>query len=147
MASENERQAFAKRLNEALDDAGAPKKNDGRQKWVAKAFDVSDIAAWKWMNGATMPRAERIQKIASKAKVRAEWLQFGVEPKRALRPRDIPWHPDQVRDETLVPVSYTLADTLSAEQTELLELLTTLSEDDRKAVLRIARALAATQED
>ena len=142
MASENERQTFTRRLNEALDDAGAPPKNEGRQAWVAKQFGVSDVAAFKWMSGATMPRMEKIQRIAERAKVRAEWLQFGVEPKR----QEITLHPyriaEGVADEPLTP-----GRKATPEQMQWIDLLESLNGEDRTAVLRIARALAATSKE
>lgn len=71
------KEAFARRLNTALDAAGFPGKGEGRQKAVSQAFGVTGTAAWKWMEGESMPASKRIQEMAKLLGVRGEWLFTG----------------------------------------------------------------------
>lgn len=79
---QRERAAFAARLNEALDMAGAPPKYAGRQVAVARLFHVSQKGARKWLEGETFPALWRIREIAKTLNVRAEWLLMGEGPRR-----------------------------------------------------------------
>lgn len=65
---------FSRRFNEALDLAGVPPKNKGRQKIVAKMFGVKGPAAYKWLNGKGMPKTERLADIAKELNVTADQL-------------------------------------------------------------------------
>lgn len=76
------RVAFSARLNEALDDAGFPPKNKGRQVRVAKAFGVTQKGSRLWLEGVCMPRPLVITRMAAELAVRHEWLQWGLGPKR-----------------------------------------------------------------
>ena len=74
---EKTRQDFALRLNKALDAAGYPPLNKGRQVTVAKDFGVSQEAARKWVSGESVPTTTRTTEIAQKLKVNTEWLLSG----------------------------------------------------------------------
>jgi len=72
--------AFSKRLNHALDLFGVPPKGKGRQVTVGKMFCVSQKAASKWLEGLSLPDTMRIAIIAEELKVNVEWLTYGAGP-------------------------------------------------------------------
>lgn len=80
MAELEERLAFSKRLNHALDLFGVPPKGKGRQVQVGKIFGVSQKAANKWLEGISLPDTMRIAVIAEHLKVNVEWLTYGTGP-------------------------------------------------------------------
>lgn len=73
----DERQAFAKRLNQALDRAGFPPKGRGRQIQVARRYGVSQKGARKWLEGEAIPHRKRLPHFARDLDVRYEWLVSG----------------------------------------------------------------------
>lgn len=76
----DERPAFASRLNQALDALELRKPDllrGGRQTAVAKLFKVSQPAAGKWLKGESMPETKRLPAIARALEVRYEWLVAG----------------------------------------------------------------------
>jgi len=77
------RAAFAQRLNQALDEAGIPRKGHGRQALVGKMFGMSQKGARKWLEGESLPDTARIPQIAQRLGVRSEWLLSGLGPKRS----------------------------------------------------------------
>lgn len=81
------RREFSARLNEALDDAEVPPKDQGRQTATGRMFGTSQKGARKWLEGEGLPRPPMQKKIAVKLNVRQEWLMFGLGPKR-LDPED-----------------------------------------------------------
>lgn len=72
--------AFAKRLDHALDLNGIPAKGKGRQITVGRIFNVSQKAASKWLEGVSLPDTMRIAVIAERLKVNVEWLAYGAGP-------------------------------------------------------------------
>lgn len=80
MADFEDKQAFSKRLDHALDLYGIPPKGKGRQVQLGKLFDVSQKAASKWLEGLSLPDTMRIAVIAEKLKVNVEWLTYGRGP-------------------------------------------------------------------
>lgn len=80
MADLQDKIAFAKRLDHALDLFGVPPKGKGRQVIVGKMFGVSQKAASKWLEGASLPDTMRIAEIAKELKVNVEWLTYGKGP-------------------------------------------------------------------
>ena len=80
VAELEERKAFAKRLDHALDLSGVPPKGKGRQVQLGKMFGVSQKAASKWLEGVSLPDTMRIAEIAEKLKVNVEWLTYGKGP-------------------------------------------------------------------
>jgi SOS-response transcriptional repressor LexA len=72
--------AFSKRLDHALDLNGIPPKGKGRQVTLGKMFGVSQKAANKWLEGISLPDTMRIAVIAERLKVNVEWLTYGRGP-------------------------------------------------------------------
>lgn len=80
MAEIQDKIAFSKRLDHALDLYGVPPKGKGRQVTVGKMFSVSQKAANKWLEGLSLPDTMRIAVIAEKLNVNVEWLTYGTGP-------------------------------------------------------------------
>lgn len=70
------KQAFAERLNLAMELAGYPVR--GRARVLSKKFDVSDKGAGKWIKGEAIPETAKIPLIAAFLNVNSEWLLSGV---------------------------------------------------------------------
>jgi len=74
--------AFAKRFNLALDLFGAPQKNQGRSLTVAEMFGLTPRGSARWVNGEVLPPKKRRRQIAERLEVNYDWLEFGHhEPK------------------------------------------------------------------
>lgn len=80
---EKAKASFARRLNEACDDAEIPAKGAGRQIAVAKLAGVSQKGARKWLEGEAIPATSRISTLAKKLNVNADWLLFEHGEKRS----------------------------------------------------------------
>ncbi|MBA3661009.1 MAG: hypothetical protein H0W64_04750 [Gammaproteobacteria bacterium] len=78
MTKLDDRIAFAKRLDHALDLYGIPPKGKGRQVTLGKMFGVSQKAANKWLEGISLPDTMRIAVIAERLRVNVEWLTYGT---------------------------------------------------------------------
>jgi transcriptional regulator with XRE-family HTH domain len=76
--SDDLRQAFSVRLKKALSLANIPERGAGAR--LAKISGKTAKAASKWLNAETMPGRSSMADIAKALGVRAEWLQYGVEP-------------------------------------------------------------------
>lgn len=76
-------EAFAKRLNRTLDEAGFAL---GRRRTAALAqeHDVSRETARKWLTGLSLPELPRMIEIAVRHQVSFEWLATGRGSPRAL---------------------------------------------------------------
>lgn len=85
-----EKQKFSSRLNEALDDAGVPKKGMGRQSALVRMLGVSHRVAKKWLDGDEFPPTSKMVKIASKLQVRSNWLFSGQGEKSSNGPEETP---------------------------------------------------------
>ncbi len=83
MVIEERRQAFAARLNEALDDIKFPAKGRGRQQALADQMQVSQKGARKWLEGEAMPEQIRMEAMADWLRVNFEWLAKGTGDKRS----------------------------------------------------------------
>lgn len=83
MATELIRTAFAKRLNEVLDDHQIAEKGEGRQMAVSKAFGLTPKGVRKWLEGEGVPELTRVVEIAIKYGVCVEWLLTGRGEKQA----------------------------------------------------------------
>jgi phage repressor protein C with HTH and peptisase S24 domain len=81
MVTNDERQAFSARLNQALDAAGVPPKTQGRQTAVGKMFGVTQKGARKWLEAEAIPETKRLPQIAAKLAVSVEWLLTGRPPR------------------------------------------------------------------
>lgn len=77
VTTQKEREAFAARLNLALDRAGVPPKGKGRQDAVAERYGVSQKGARKWLEGEACPVMARLTQIARDLKISSEWLLTG----------------------------------------------------------------------
>lgn len=77
MGNEDEKLAFARRFNHALDAAGVPPKGKNRMKLVAEMFGVTPKAAQKWTAGDAVPETARGMEIAEKLQISFEWLMTG----------------------------------------------------------------------
>lgn len=76
-----EKEKFAFRLNEALDDSGFPQLGHGRQSELAKVLDVTPQQAGKWLKGQDFPRTSKLVQLAKQVGVRSNWLLSGVGAK------------------------------------------------------------------
>ncbi|MDP2808940.1 MAG: helix-turn-helix domain-containing protein [Rhodocyclaceae bacterium] len=76
-----EREAFSRRLRQALAGAGcddrSPTKlaHDFNRKF--KGGDISVNTAHKWLRGETMPTQDKLRALAAWLGVTPEWLRFG----------------------------------------------------------------------
>lgn len=86
MGNDQERDAFAARLNELCDDMGLPPKGEGRQVALASKFGVSQKGARKWLEAESMPQTQKIIEIAKWADISTEWLLSGRGKKRLDAP-------------------------------------------------------------
>lgn len=82
MTDDDERMAFASRLNEICDDMSVPPKGRGRQTVLKKVVDLSQNAVLKWLEGNGYPSMENARQLAVWADVQIEWLLTGRGPKR-----------------------------------------------------------------
>lgn len=69
------KQEFAKRLHQAMDNAGFEMR--GRARILSKEFKVSDKGAGKWLNGEAIPETSKIPLLANFLNISAEWLLTG----------------------------------------------------------------------
>ena len=69
---------FTARLEKALNDAGFPPKNYGRQARVAEQMGVTISAVNRWLTGKGFPDQKYFEKLARLLDVRMEWLFFGL---------------------------------------------------------------------
>lgn len=81
--AQDERKAFAARLNEALDEIQFPMKGYGRQQSLADRMHVSQKGARKWLEGEAMPEQFRVVDLARWLDVNFEWLATGHGAKRS----------------------------------------------------------------
>jgi len=77
----SEKNRFALRLNEALDEADFPPMGEGRQARLAKAVDATPRNVGKWLRGEAFPPTSRLVKIANMLNVRSNWLLSGTGEK------------------------------------------------------------------
>lgn len=86
MVDKNElRAAFTARLHEALDDAGVRTRGRGvdiHKHLKSVGVDKSPQAISKWLNGDAIAEADSMIELCSWLKIRREWLEYGVPPKR-----------------------------------------------------------------
>jgi hypothetical protein len=78
------RQEFASRLHLACNEAGVRARGravDIQNFLKKKSIDATTTAIGKWLNAEAVPEADKIRVIASWLRVRAEWLEYGVEPR------------------------------------------------------------------
>lgn len=79
------RAAFSERLHEALDDAGVRSRGRGvdiHQHLKKNGVLRTTQAISKWLNGEAVAESDSMEALCSWLKVRREWLEYGVLPKR-----------------------------------------------------------------
>lgn len=79
MSSEKEK--FAQRLNQALDDVGLARMGHGRQTTLAKEMNLPSQVVGKWLKGEDYPKTSQLVKLAQYTGVRSNWLLAGVGEK------------------------------------------------------------------
>ncbi len=79
MATEKEK--FAQRLNEALDEIEFAALGHGRQSELARVMEVPAQQAGRWLKGQSFPRTSELVRLARITGVRSNWLLSGAEPK------------------------------------------------------------------
>ncbi|UST83347.1 LexA family protein [Pseudomonas siliginis] len=79
------RAAFSERLHEALNDAGVRSRGRGvdiHRQLKTLGVEKTTQAISKWLNGESMAEADSMSALCSWLKVRREWLEYGVLPKK-----------------------------------------------------------------
>ncbi|MBA2923617.1 peptidase S24 [Pseudomonas sp. P7] len=93
MVDKNElRAAFTARLHEALDDAGV--RTRGRGVDIHKQLKTAGVkkstqAVSKWLNGEAIAEADSMAALCAWLKVRREWLEYGVLPKKSHKENNL----------------------------------------------------------
>lgn len=65
---------FAARLNQCLDETGAPANVRERAAILSKMLDISKQQAWSLLEGHQLPDADLLQQIATEFEVDGTWL-------------------------------------------------------------------------
>jgi len=81
------RAAFSERLHEALDDAGVRSRGRGvdiHRQLKNMGVDKTTQAISKWLNAEAIAEADSMSALCSWLKVRREWLEYGVLPKKGI---------------------------------------------------------------
>lgn len=91
MSEENERKAFAERLNQAIKQSSNPRIESASD--LALHFNlahsggsVTPQAAHQWLTGTTRPTAAKMAILAELLHVPLTWLKFGLPESTASRP-------------------------------------------------------------
>ncbi|MDU9031777.1 S24 family peptidase [Pseudomonas corrugata] len=87
----SQRTAFSARLHEALNDAGIRSRGRGvdiHNHLKSMGLDRTTQAISKWLNSEAMAEADSMAALCSWLRVRREWLEYGVPPKRATDKHD-----------------------------------------------------------
>lgn len=114
-----EKQTFADRLNEALDEFGVPSKFEGRQVIVGRMFGVTQKGARKWLEGEGLPTLEKSIQIAKHLGVHVEWLLTGRGPKRITGDSHIDFVaslPEEVKQEAFDFLEFKVTKVLKGDQ-------------------------------
>lgn len=131
---------FSDRLLKAVERAGI--KRHGAGMWLASFTDVTVKAANKWLNGESVPRREKVEKISAKTGVRSEWLMFGNGQ------MTVQYSPfDMINEESPEPFEALMTKATPRTQIELEKIAEAaadgrLTEDDIKLLKAIADRLA-----
>ena len=65
---------FSDRLNQCLDDTGAPASERERAIILSKILDISKQQAWGFLDGQIYPDQATLEKIATEFEVDSSWL-------------------------------------------------------------------------
>lgn len=82
---ERSKAGFSARLNKALDEAGVREHGRGidvRNELYSRGLRTTPQAVSKWLNAESIPLSSTLIVLADWLGVRAEWLEYGVEPMR-----------------------------------------------------------------
>ncbi|MCV2220645.1 LexA family protein [Pseudomonas mercuritolerans] len=85
------RAAFSERLHEALNDAGVRSRGRGvdiHRHLKSVGVIKTTQAISKWLNGEAIAEADSMVELCRWLKVRREWLEYGVMPKKENEERD-----------------------------------------------------------
>jgi len=75
------RKAFVKRLTQACEESDyVPPPHKGRQQYLADKLGVAPEAVSKWFKAVSMPRPDKIERLAELLAVDQSWLTFGISP-------------------------------------------------------------------
>lgn len=125
----DERTAFAKRLHDAMVDAG----HEPRPAVLERLFNtrylgrsVTFQAVSRWLRGDSIPSQDKLQVLAELLAVEQQYLRFGEKAVKGIRDKRARW------DAGLAP-----------EDRELMEGLLGLSAEQKKIIREIIRAFAA----
>jgi len=77
----SEREKFAQRLNDSLDNINYPTIGHGRQSALAKELDLSAQVVGSWLKGDDFPKTSQLVKVSRFLDVRSNWLLSGVGSK------------------------------------------------------------------
>ena len=109
---------FAERFQQAVTRSGVK----DTQKSLAKLLGVSEVMIWSYKNGEKLPRMAMAVKIAETFNTSVEWLLQGSG--------------SAVKENS---PTYQIGSTPSKTTKDIMALLKTLSEDQRKEVLNILK--------
>jgi transcriptional regulator with XRE-family HTH domain len=91
MRSANEKKEFSQRLKQAM---GNSRKRITGPSELADAFNlnhhgtsVSPQAAYKWLNGTSIPTMDKVQTLAEMFKVPVQWLRLGIPGPAKAQPK------------------------------------------------------------
>ena len=76
-----EKEKFAQRLNEGLDDMNYPPMGHGRQSALSKELKLSSQVVGRWLKGEDFPKTSQLVKVSQFLDVRSNWLLSGVGSK------------------------------------------------------------------
>lgn len=75
------RKAFVGRLVQSCEESKyVPPPHKGRQQYIAEKLGVAPEAVSKWFKAVSMPRPDKIERLAELLQVDQSWLTFGISP-------------------------------------------------------------------
>lgn len=75
------RKSFVMRLKQACDESSyIPPPHKGRQQYLADKIGVAPEAVSKWFKAVSMPRPDKMERLAEILQVDQSWLSFGISP-------------------------------------------------------------------
>lgn len=75
------RRAFVSRLVQACEGSSyVPPPHKGRQQYISEKLGVAPEAVSKWFHAVSMPRPDKMERLAELLGVEQTWLTFGISP-------------------------------------------------------------------
>lgn len=75
------RKGFVLRLKQSCDESKLiPPPHKGRQQVIAERLGVAPEAVSKWFKAVSMPRPDKMERLAELLQVDQSWLAFGISP-------------------------------------------------------------------